>query len=195
MKTEQIQAMIRAGRGGPMQAQAALQAIETMVADDGRTQVHRAAMHRPLPGSLLELAEAPSRILVVPFPSVAAASTSPAVTVDFSGPGFGLVIGMMGDVRETATGLAHDLQSVSLRVNINGDEELVTDGQVQQFASFATLFRGNSLYMPIRRRLTSTDRMNFFVQNHDVAADLTPVLSLFFLADKDRHRDDQRQDG
>jgi hypothetical protein len=190
----QLRQIIRAGQGGPLQAQAALRAVEAHLGDSGESQVHRGRMHRPYPGSLLELAESPSRLLVVPYPSVDPATTGPAVTVDFSGPGFGLVIGMRGDAYATDTGLNHPLQSLSLRFNINGDEEIVTDGQVQQFANFATLFLGNALYLPIRRRLTSTDRMNFFVQNHDVDTDVTPVLTLFFLGDKDRHMDDVRID-
>ena len=193
MNDRQLREMVSAGRAGPLQAQRVLAAIEEGLRDDGSSQIHASGNHPPLGGRLVESAEAPSRLLVVPFVSVAAASTGNAISVDFSGPGFGLLIGMMGSAWATATGLNHPMQSLALRMNINGDEELVTDGQVQQFANFATLFQGNALYLPIRRRLTSTDRMNFYVQNHDVDTAVTPVLTLFFIADKDSHMDDVRR--
>lgn len=194
MDRHKLMGILHAGTRGPLQASSAVaQAVAELEADDGSRQIHAGGNNRPLPGSLLELAESPSQLLVVPTVSVAAATTTvAAVTVDFSGPGYGLVIGMMGAAWVTATGVAAPLESMGLRFNLNGKTELVTDGAVQAFACFATLFRGNALYLPFRRLVASTDRMNFFFRNSDVDTAITPELTIFFLSEEDLAMDRAR---
>lgn len=178
--------MVRAAnRGGPLAMRSALDQISRRLEKQPDRQVHESGDHPPRPGYIVRPIEAPTRILVVDSGVVGGGATSVGIPVDFSGPGFGEVIGLAGSMTDGA-GVAAALESMAMRIEFNGgDEELITTGRVQAFANMGALFNNVNFYLPIRRRVSSTDTMNFYFQNLTAAANRQGFVLVYFKSDRD----------
>ncbi len=152
--------------------------------DDCITQLTSTYNHPPLGGAGAFTYEAPTRFLDAPNPPVLApGTTSPASRIEFTSTGGGIIVGILGSVRDETSGDDVSLTNVSVQLVINGGENLNTDGQTQTFTSYGNLFRLTAPYFPFRRLVSSRDFMDVvWRSNATVASALTiiPELTLCF---------------
>lgn len=129
------------------------------------------ASHPPSDCDFLQPLLAPDHFLVVPdIDAVDPATTSTGFKLEFKGFGDGCwIIGWRGVAMDLTVGAmaADALQQATMKVAVsyNGQENIVTDGDAPNFASFATLFPIGVQWCPIMRRVRATDSLIFEFQN------------------------------
>ena len=150
-------------------------------------------VHPPAAGDYIQPLMAPSRFLVVPdLPDIPPDTTVTGFVLDFSAGG-GWLIGWQGIVADfTTVGAfaAGELEQASMGVKafLNDGEELITNGVSADFVPFANVFRSDTNYSPIMRRVDSTDRMFFEFRNFQPAVQgaqtLRPAIVFAFWREK-----------
>lgn len=94
----------------------------------------------------------------------------------------GVVIAMYG---QELAGTAPKFASTRVRVQIGGQEDLFTDGNVGVALSMLQLFGGAQNWFPLWRRAVPGVNWIVTYQNLDPAATATPAASFAFIADAD----------
>lgn len=117
------------------------------------------------------------------IPIGAPISTSAPVNIRFREPG--TVVALYG---QELAGTAPKFASTRVRVQIGGQEDLFTDGQVGIFRSMLSLFGGAQNWWPVWRRAIPGVDWTVTYQNLDQAATATPELTLAFIGDADLAR-------
>jgi len=127
--------------------------------------------------------EVPSDFLDVPVPpAIVPGATAPPQRVFFNSWGCGLIIGIVGEVLDAATGLPVAPGVCNVQWRINSDKTINTDGEVPSFTSLGGLLRTSLPYFPWRRLVSSLDRADFIFQSNVAAGgiNIIPRLSLAF---------------
>lgn len=98
----------------------------------------------------------------------------------------GIIVGLMGQVLDNATGLAvatgPDCCSLRLRVNAGGISggNLVTNGQVETFLGMGSLLRSTSPYSPFLRWVDCRDTIDVVFRSNVVGGGITLRPQLVF---------------
>lgn len=123
-----------------------------------------------------------TKVYAVPeLPAVMPASTTSAPqNVKFREPG--VVIAMYG---QELAGTAPAYATTRARVQIGGQEDIFTDGNVGVFRSFLSLFGGANNWFPLWRRAEPGVDWVVTYQNRNAGGTALPELSFAFIADAD----------
>ncbi|OGS00195.1 MAG: hypothetical protein A2V88_08275 [Elusimicrobia bacterium RBG_16_66_12] len=175
---------------------AARQAIERSMrtsSGDRQTDSYPSVQQRtydPIAGPpYLETQRAPNLIMVAPaVPAIAPGGAASApITMRFQG-GAGIIIGWRGSVWDTTPGAlaAGELERVTCQVRLllNTDTELVTNGIGADFVPYADVFANGQAFSPLLREVCSTDVLQIVWRNVQPAvggSTLQPSLAFAFL--------------
>jgi hypothetical protein len=158
--------------------------------DVGHTTIQTDQIHPPSPADSVVPLMAPSRILVVPnLVPVIPGDTVTGLPLEFSAGG-GWLIGWRGRVSQlTAPPFSSgqiEQDTLGVRMFINDGEELITNGQVADFATFGELFASATHITPIMRRVDVKDTLSFAFRNFQPpgGATLTPRICFYFWREK-----------
>ncbi len=149
--------------------------------------IPQSSIHPVVPTNAVQPLQAPTRYLTVPgIPQLAPGATSPGSRLEFSG-GAGWVIGWNATAADLAGGAADRFQQflAGVRITINGEEELGTNGQGGAFIRFADLFKENVQWSPIMRYMLATDVVLLQIQNFSAAVTLDTSVTFAFIRDGD----------
>lgn len=174
-KIDRILRMVSAGELDPSHLDNATRALRSLRTDAGELEAlakdsgsQAAQMLRPLPSRYLRV---PGAVQVAP------ATTGGALPVNW--PSSGEIVGMFIG---TAEGTAAALAILSVRVLINGTEDLFTDGQNPAFVHAGTMaavggMGGVGAYVPICHPYDRSTVWNVIPKNEAAAATtVTPVI-------------------
>lgn len=142
--------------------------------------------HPPSYAQTVQPLMSPTLYLTVPdIPVITPGLESPGERLDFS-LGDGILIGMRGTVLvESADGAPSTGKEFDalcgLKITINGQEQLIVDGETESWAWFSDLFGGAAVqWTPIQRHVLSSDIMQVRFLNRSVggadAPDIQPSL-------------------
>lgn len=132
--------------------------------------------HPPLGGAGCFTYETPDRFLDAPQPpTILPGQQADAQRIRFNSFGAGMVIGIIGSVLDEDTGLAVDPSAVSFRLQINGQQNLNTDGQDITFTNYGSLLRQQLPYFPFRRLVSALDFMDVTFRSNIVAPGPTVI--------------------
>lgn len=140
--------------------------------------VQRSSMHElgmpPGYGDLARGRRKANRIIRVPsVGTLAAGVTAAPQTIRFLRPGE--VIAIYGQTKEATDSAAADS---SVRIQIGGDRELVTDGSGGAFAPFFALFGTARNWWPLGIEVAQQEIWTLYLRNEAAAATRTPDLLL-----------------
>lgn len=139
--------------------------------------------HPPMGGAGCFSWETPDRFLDAPAPpTLAPGVTGNAQRIQFNSFGAGLVIGIIGQVLDAATGLPTPAGVVSLRLQVNGNKNLNTTGQDVSFTNYGSIIRQQLPYFPFRRLVSSLDFMDVTFRSNVVGVGISviPEFTLCF---------------
>lgn len=173
--------------GNPKNAGSAVADIRKLLTEDRR---HAGDLHgevvspqyprKPRPRvQFFEPLIVPHRVMVVAdIAQIAAGGDSPTLKVEFSS-GEGWLVGWRGSTR--ADGSDTGRASLGVRLNLNGNEPLITNGQTEDYAIFDTLFpRGAATWSPLLIPVNVKDILRIDIHNYHTVNAYTPVLSFGF---------------
>lgn len=110
-------------------------------------------------------------------------SLSPPVNIRFREPG--IVIACYG---QELAGTVAAFASTEVRIQIGGQDDLITDGQSGEFAPMLALFGPNLNWFPLTRRAIPGVDWTITYRNENAGGTATPSFMLAFIADADLKR-------
>ncbi len=129
---------------------------------------------------------AASRILTIKGPNLAPLDVSPPQKLEF-GAGAGWLIAMQGGIIQTGTIIQDYLlrSHVGMRLYINDEDEIITDGMSAAFANMNDLFSEDRGWLPMRRYMIGTDNLFVIFKNFSLDEIFIPTVTFAFLRDRD----------
>jgi hypothetical protein len=122
--------------------------------------------------------------LAAPVPIAGSGNNISAPTnIRFREPG--TVIALYG---QELTGTVAKFAQTAVRIQVGGQEDLITDGQAGQFAPMLGLFGPNLNWFPLWRRAIPGVDWTVTYRNDDTIATASPTTMLAFIADADLAR-------
>ena len=71
--------------------------------------------------------------------------------------------------------------STGVRCTINGEEELITNGQAGAFSIFSNAFKPNVQWAPLLRWMVATDVLIIQIQNFSLTTRIQPSIEFGFI--------------
>jgi hypothetical protein len=126
------------------------------------------------------------------IPSVGPTLTSVAVPLP-SMSKLGLILGWRGTT--VADGSAAGLASMAVRLEIDGAENMITDGTSPAFGNFDCLFPRNGGFMPLYREFSPGTNLQFYFRNLHATNTYTAAVALGIVWETEAERKARRGGG